>query len=603
MGSNPPITAVPFSLAQPKVHIARYLDSVRPYVREHANRGTRYFLRSRRGGDHLSEEDWNPDYLPPTDSLASESALTLSTFLQSLSAPGASTSQLSDFAAKGSVLVDSLRPRLRGNTKMVDHERGKHPFGRGPSALRISPYPMRNNVKTGDVATGGDHYAGLGLHHQPQPPQPQRYSPDLGLHNRAFLPDASATPVAPLGIEYAAAHPHALSPRKGNVRSSGVSRTSPKRVSPLDVSRSLMCQDVVNAALARHSIARPGIFARGVTSQPIKVAGSQQQPSTGVPSYQMDERLLLGLMSNRAQEQAPPPLPSIQQTPHSHTTLGNFRMGLSTSWPLPSRPYQTQQQTPPATSSLPLEDPSLLDAMLPFYASRGRSGTQYQQLPTPPSALASYLPTDLSNLVSPIEPTSSPFDTFETMNSNVPQASEQRAVSADPPRWDSSPEAFDWGRPGSAPPSKLAQTPPNEAAHGRLPTPSFAQPGFQDLFTGSSDPAPINSGALAPLRQQPVKPPVNFAYTFRPNDYDFGLKWPGFPDASNWDLSPQTHHPAPYTYGYSPQAQVEPAMSLLPTSGPSGSSPFPSWHDAYSPQDSARDEAPVPQAFAAHAYL
>jgi hypothetical protein len=185
MGSNPPITAVPFSLAQPKLHIARYLDSVRPYVHEHAHRGAAYFRRSRHGGDQLSEEDWNPNYVPPIEPVA------LSAFLQSLASPHASTSQLSDFSAKGTVLADSLRPRLRDNTKTVDHDRGKHPFSRGASALRISPYPMRSAVKTGEAAGGGDHYAGLGLHHQPHPLQQQRYSPDLGLHNRAFLPDGT----------------------------------------------------------------------------------------------------------------------------------------------------------------------------------------------------------------------------------------------------------------------------------------------------------------------------------------------------------------------------------------------------------------------------
>ncbi|GMK54685.1 hypothetical protein CspeluHIS016_0112710 [Cutaneotrichosporon spelunceum] len=603
MGSNPPITAVPFSLAQPKVHIARYLDSVRPYVGEHANRGTAYFVRSRRGGDHLCEEDWNPDYLPPADSSFSDHALALSAFLQALSSPGASTSQLCDLSAKGSVLADSLRPRLRDNTKLVDHERGKHhPFTRGASALRISPYPMRSGIKTGDVPSGSDHFAGLCLNQQPHQPQTQRYGPDLGLHNRAFLPDPLATPLAPLGVEYEIAHNLGVSPRKVNAGPSGVPGASPKRVTAPDVSRSPMSQDVVNAAPGRHTIARPGIFARGVTSQPIKVTAIPQQPSTGVAPYQMDERLLLGLMSNRAQEQAPHPLPSIQLAPQSHTTLGNMRMGSSfTPWPL-SRPCQTQQQTPPGTSSLPLEDPSLLvDAMLPFYASRSRNGTQYQQLPTPPSALASLLPTELSNLVSPIDTAPSPLDVFEAMHSNAPQASEQRAVSADPPRWDSSPEAFDWARPVSAPPSKLAQPPLNEATHARMPTPSFTQAEFQDLLTGSSDPARNGGGALAPL-QQSAKPPVDFAYTLRPNDYDFGLKWPGCADASNWDMSPQTYHPAPYTYGYSPPAQAELTTSVLPTSGPSGSSSFPSWHDTYSPQDSPGD-APLPQACATHAYI
>jgi hypothetical protein len=599
MGSNPPITAVPFSLAQPKLHIARYLDSVRPYVHEHAHRGAAYFRRSRHGGDQLSEEDWNPNYVPPIEPVA------LSAFLQSLASPHASTSQLSDFSAKGTVLADSLRPRLRDNTKTVDHDRGKHPFSRGASALRISPYPMRSAVKTGEAAGGGDHYAGLGLHHQPHPLQQQRYSPDLGLHNRAFLPDASTTQLAPLGVEYEAAHPVGLSPRKGNVRSPGVPRASPKRLAPLDVGRGLMSQDVVQAVPARLSIARPGIFARGVTSQPIKVAGSPQQGSSGQQAYQLDERLLLGLQLNRAQQQqqAPPPLATPQPPPHSHSPLGNMRMGSSSAWPL-ARPYQTQQQTPPGTTSLPLEDPSLLDAMLPFYASRSRGDTQFQQLQTPPSALASFLPTDLSNLVSPIEATSSPFDVFEAMHSNAPQTSEQRAVSADPPRWDASAEALDldWARPVSAPPSKLAATPPVEAALARMPTPSFEPAGHQDLFAGFGDAAPIGSAFNASL-QQPAKPPVDSAFTLRPNDYDFDLKWSPFPDAPNWDMSPATHHPAPYTYGYSPQAQVDPAASLLPTSGPSGSSPFPSFHDAYTPQDSPRDEAPAPPAFAAHAYF
>lgn len=317
--------------------------------------------------------------------------------------------------------------------------------------------------------------------------------------------------------------------------------------------------------------------------------------SAGLSSYQLDERLLFGLTSNRAQQQAPPLLPTFQAPPPpTQSPLGNLGMGSSTSWPL-SRPYQTQQQTtPPGTDSLPLEDPSLLDALLPFYASRSRGDTQYQ-LQTPLSALPSFLPSDLSNLVSPIDATASPFDVFEGMNSNAPQASEQRAVSADPPRWDSSAEALDWGRPVSAPPSKLAPTPPIQAAFARLPTPAF-EPGHQDLFAGFGDTAPAGGDVTASL-EQPAKPPLDSALNLRLNDYDFDLKWSPFPDAPNWDMSPATHHPAPYTYGYSPQAQADPATSLLPTSGPSGSSPFPSYHDAYTPHDSPRDEAPVPPAY------
>lgn len=61
MGSNPPIQAIPFQQAQPSKHIARFLDSIRPYKQEHCSSGVRYFHRSRLGGDVLREEDWNPN--------------------------------------------------------------------------------------------------------------------------------------------------------------------------------------------------------------------------------------------------------------------------------------------------------------------------------------------------------------------------------------------------------------------------------------------------------------------------------------------------------------------------------------------------------------
>ncbi|KLT44171.1 hypothetical protein CC85DRAFT_22501 [Cutaneotrichosporon oleaginosum] len=327
----------------------------------------------------------------------------------------------------------------------------------------------------------------------------------------------------------------------------------------------------------------------------------------------MDSRVLLGLTSNRAQQQAPPPLPP-SQLHYLPSPFGYLRTGTPspmpfTPWPR-CRPYPIQQhvqqhQTPTPLASFPPEEAPLIDAMLPSNASRNRGGDpSYPQQQTPPSALASFLPTDLSNVVSPIDPTSSPFDVFETMHSNAPQASEQRAVSADPPRWDTSAEQHDWARPVSAPPSKLAATPPYEAAQSRIPisTGEPTGPGHQDLFAGYGDAALMGSGTFA-SQQQPAKPPVesSFGTALRPI-YDFDFKWSPFPDAPEWDMSAAAtqQHPAPYTYGYSPPAQAEPAGSMLPTLGPSGSSPFPSFQDTRTPHDSPRDETLAAPTYGAH---
>lgn len=275
-------------------------------------------------------------------------------------------------------------------------------------------------------------------------------------------------------------------------------------------------------------------------------------------------------------------------------------MGSSIPWPL-TRPYQ-QEQTPPATASLPLEDQSLLEAMLPFYMPPRRGSGGELQLQPPqqqtPSGLASFNPTDLSNLVSPIEPTSSPYDVFETLRSTVPQQTEQRAVSADPPRWDMSGDPYDWIRPVSAPPSKPAAptpTPPDATAPLPLPTPTI-EPDHQDLLAGFSlTPGGGDGVGSTPAAwlEQPAKPTLDLGFTLQPNDLgDFDMsKWAAqFPDMLNsWILSPTSQLPPPYTYGYSPHAQPEPSTALLPTSGPSGSSPFPSFQDTYTPHDSPYD--------------
>lgn len=273
MGSNPPITAVPFSLAQPKLHIARYLDSLRPYVAEHAYRGANYFHRSRNGGDQLCEEDWNPDYNPP------DPILTLSNFLQSHSSPYASTSQLTDDSGKGNnVFADALRPpRLRDNTKTVDHGRGKHHLGRAASAQRTSPYQIRSGLKSAVTAGGGgDYYIGSGLRNQPPPQtQPQHLpSPELGSHDRAFDSDgtlrpspradaaAAAAAVAPLGVEYEAAHPNVLSTWKNKDALASTRRATPKRLPTLDLGRDQLNQDVVQAAVGRLTVSVPLLIYR-----------------------------------------------------------------------------------------------------------------------------------------------------------------------------------------------------------------------------------------------------------------------------------------------------------------------------------------------------
>lgn len=189
MGSNPPITAVPFSVAQPKLHIARYLESLRPYVAEHAYRGASYFLRSRKGGDVLCREDWDLTYKPP------DPVLTLSSLLQSQSSSShaaSSTSRLTEALAKANaVQLTELRPRLRDNTKTVDHERGKQHLGRSAAvAQRISPYEIRHGLKSA-AGGGGDHYASSGLRQQPHSHPQQLVSPELGSHDRALLPDGT----------------------------------------------------------------------------------------------------------------------------------------------------------------------------------------------------------------------------------------------------------------------------------------------------------------------------------------------------------------------------------------------------------------------------
>lgn len=320
--------------------------------------------------------------------------------------------------------------------------------------------------------------------------------------------------------------------------------------------------------------------------------------SAGAPLYQLDERLLLGLAIKRAQQQQAPPPAQPQNI--SHSLLGNLHMGSSFPW-TSSRPSppQPQQQTPPGMAPLPMEYPILLEAMLPFYASRQRDTQQQQQKQQQtPSPLASLFPTDLSNLVPPIDPTSSPFDMFETVRTAALQASEQRAVSADLPRWDMAADAaLDWVRPVSAPPSKLTPTPPGTTAPVPLPTLTF-EPEHHDLSIGFSDTNPGGggggNGSIPERLQQHSKPLfVDTGFTLRPNDFaDFDLQqWSPFPDQSkDWILSPASH-PAPYTYGFSPHAVWPDPTSHLPTaSGPSGSSPFPSFQDAYTPpQDSPYD--------------
>lgn len=62
MGSNPPIKAIPPSVAQPDKHIATFLASIQPFSLQHASSGVDYFSRSRRNGDELLEEDWRLDH-------------------------------------------------------------------------------------------------------------------------------------------------------------------------------------------------------------------------------------------------------------------------------------------------------------------------------------------------------------------------------------------------------------------------------------------------------------------------------------------------------------------------------------------------------------
>lgn len=141
MGSNPPIRAVPTQVAQPNIHIARFISGLRPHLAEHAYRGATYFVRSRAGGDVLCEEDWNPNYVPPLLDPVSLAKL-LQSRRSSGSGSGTMSSSSSSDRSRGS--PDKPRP-ARDNTHNVDPERAKQALR--ALAERACPYPKRRSVE------------------------------------------------------------------------------------------------------------------------------------------------------------------------------------------------------------------------------------------------------------------------------------------------------------------------------------------------------------------------------------------------------------------------------------------------------------------------
>lgn len=134
MGSNPPIRAIPVQVAQPSVHIAKFISGLRPHLAEHAYRGATYFVRSRAAGDTLSEEDWNPHYVPPALDPASLAKLVLQ-----LHAHNARRCRTAAALPGGAASTAApLAPPARDNTHSVDAQRPKH----APRS-RTSPYPKR----------------------------------------------------------------------------------------------------------------------------------------------------------------------------------------------------------------------------------------------------------------------------------------------------------------------------------------------------------------------------------------------------------------------------------------------------------------------------
>ncbi|KAL1405266.1 hypothetical protein Q8F55_008892 [Vanrija albida] len=270
MGSNPPIQAIPFQHAQPNRHIARFLDSIRPYKQEHSDHGLVYFHRSRLGGDVLREEDWNPN-APILPAVLDDTTTTTRRELEQRLRKGKSTSTIKTSIAPYPK-ADRRRSGSHGPRSPFGHQELApldHSTGDSPTSASIPTIPT-------EIQDGGL----LPLTRGTVTFDPRETALAQLLGNRLGIEQS------PLGLQQRA------SARTTNLRATQAQvlaktrRQQSKLQEPVEPPAAgdgfeRFKSDAMHAGAGDLRFHRGGIFARAVASKPVKVVAPPQVQGLG----------------------------------------------------------------------------------------------------------------------------------------------------------------------------------------------------------------------------------------------------------------------------------------------------------------------------------
>ncbi|WOO85822.1 uncharacterized protein LOC62_07G009308 [Vanrija pseudolonga] len=599
MGSNPPIQAIPFQQAQPSKHIARFLESIRPYKQEHCDSGVGYFHRSRLGGDVLREEDWNPNapILPAALFLDDEWA-----------------------TAARRELEQRLRNRKSTSTIKTS----------------IAPYP-----KGDDRRRSGSHGPRSPFGHQELAPLD---------HSTGDSPTSVSIPTIPTEIQ-ADAQLLAKSRRQQSSR-----LLEPVEPPPAADGFERFKSDAMHAGAGDLRFHRGGIFARGVASKPVKVVAPPQDTrgvqivspfletpphsaGTSAPNDWLNPTSPPNDALAQQSQRQPSRLSQIVTSNQALAPLNSAWAGSQdTSRPFGSTiPAVAALATAPPHDRVPSATPTANWSVWPNQPESSRSPVlpqglgafsklahlqqqqqQQQQRNTPedwaPAAqpLQEWLSYMYGAALPPTPPRRDSYHYAEGVGDAV------RSTSADPsllgPTQAAAAGNFDWQRPLSAPPreSNLLSPPPAAPAQ---PTHSWAYPSAADTSRATDhvtvlladDPVGLNQPAhrSPPTPSFPSLAPDTHAhgkqFDLSPGTALFsptlGANWFDGPANAGYHASQPLHTPpvapAPYTYGY------EPAHHATTTTNARQDKPLAAYRfpDSLSPY---QQPSPLPSHFTTH---